>query len=606
MPAFESSRGENYGLIGPNGVGKTTLLRIIAGQVEADKGTLLRKKDLRVGYLPQKQEVDDSDRISEFLFKDVLGLAKEMTRLEELMSTARGEELKGLLILYRKTSETFEKAGGYTAEERGVNFLRRLGLDNSPNQKMGTLSGGEKSLVYFARAMMGDPELLILDEPGNHLDYLGLAWLESFLGGYPGTAIIVTHNRYLLDKTCGHLISMNRGRVATFTGSYTNYQLRVLRKAAIERGQYEAGKKRIGELAKREKQLQNIAMSQYNPPARIMSQLGAVKRKLAEEAAKLPEKPVIPGQSISLNMGGEFSQSKVAIRIKNFRLTVGDNCLLEDANMEIFCGQRVALVGPNGSGKSSLIKALLNRGDWYDDNLKIGPSQKIGYLSQSPGIFGKRETIEDEIRSWGALSKDGAFKIARRFSFTYNDMSKSLKVLSGGELGRLQLAKLMYQETNLLVLDEPTNHMDIYSREAIEEALMGFEGTILVVSHDRFFLDNLVDRVIEINQKKLISHEGNFTEYFKRRYPVLPRLGGSLDRRGAERKPSAEPDPTAELTSLENRIARGEEEKKELERKMTRAFEQNDTVGARKIGIKLDKLIPLLDDLYRQWERMVE
>ncbi len=272
--------------------------------------------------------------------------------------------------------------------------------------------------------------------------------------------------------------------------------------------------------------------------------------------------------------------------------------------MEILCGEFVALVGPNGSGITTLIKAVLNYGDWERDILRIGPGQTVGYLSQVPYFHKDAVSIEDEVRSWGPISRDGAFGIAGFFSFTYEDMKKPLRVLSGGEVNRLQLARLMYLQTTFLILDEPTNHMDIKSREAIEEALRKYNGTILVVSHDRFFLDQLVTRIVEIDNWKLVSFQGNFSEYFKDKYPVLPRLNGSIKTRGGERLVRKEKNLTDSI-QIEKRINETETEKQKIEELLDKAILDGDHTKGRKLAVKLEKISSMLEKFYIQWEESI-
>jgi ATP-binding cassette, subfamily F, member 3 len=600
---FRILEGQKYGLIGPNGVGKTSLIRLLLGEDEADSGTLYKNPGLKVGYLPQQPLYDKKQPIEEFLLTELSPIMKRLRDFEELMSRSSAEDLEKVLIQYQKECDLFEDGGGYGAIEKGEILLKQLGMDNSLKQEMGTLSGGERSLVFFARALLASPDLLILDEPGNHLDYLGLAWLESFIGNYPGSVLIVSHNRYLLDKTCSVLFDMFAGKMKTFTGNYSSYRIEKYRTAIIEQSEYESSQKKMEKLIKEIKQLQSIAMSQYNPPATVMSKLGAAKRKLAEEKSKNLEKPRIEDDAINISFGDENSKSRIAMQVKDFNWAFDDKVLFENAELEIHSREKVALVGPNGSGKTTFINAVLNHADWNERNLRIGPSQIVGYLSQVPVFSEQSVTIEDEVRSWGTITQEGAFSIAKNFSFTYQDMEKRLAVLSGGEVNRLQLARLMYHKTNFLILDEPTNHMDIQSREMIEEAVKKFKGTVLVVSHDRFFLDQLVDRVIEIDDKKLKSFPGNFSEYFKAKYPALPRLSGEIKKRGGERKKENN-DLSTNTFHLETRIQEAEDEKADLEQDLKESFANNDHQKGRKIASKLEKLTSRLEKLYSQWEKI--
>jgi ATP-binding cassette subfamily F protein 3 len=304
---------------------------------------------------------------------------------------------------------------------------------------------------------------------------------------------------------------------------------------------------------------------------------------------------------IKFDFGIQLSRSTIALQIKDLNIAFCERVLFNGAGLDINCGEKVALVGANGSGKTTLINTVLKQGEWHNASLRIGPSQKIGYLSQTAVFNTTAVTIEDEIRSWGPLTRDGAFGIAAHFAFEYCDLEKPLAVLSGGEVNRLQLARLMYEQINFLILDEPTNHMDIQSREAIEQAVSRFKGTVLVISHDRYFLDQLVDRVVEIENEKLVSHAGNFSEYFKVKYPVLPRLSGKTGRRGLERKSfSFEAGEEAQL--IERRIEELESEKLDLERELEESFSGKDRKTGLKAAAKLDKLTTRLDKLYSQWE----
>ena len=614
--SFRLLEDHKYGLIGANGSGKTTLVRLILGELKPDKGSLYIKPNLKIGYLPQQPDYQNNQTLGDLLVEELAPLMEEMEKLERIMADPKTvndpEGLEKILSKYQQISEKFEISGGYQALDRGETLLRRLGLDNPLSQPMGSLSGGERSLVFFARALLSQPDLLILDEPGNHLDYLGLAWLETFLAGYPGTVLIISHNRYLLEKCCTTLLDLENAGLTEFKGTYSHLRTVKFRKALIEQDAYEASQKLQEKLTKRIKELQSIAMSQYNPPATVMSQLGAAQAKLEAEKQRNLERPRFDESVTKLDFGEELSRAAIALEVKNFTYGFEDKMLFKEASLKIHCREKVALVGPNGSGKSTFLQVLLKEGDWSSGgNLRLGPSQKVGYLSQVPKFKKGAVTIEDEIRSWGALSRDGAYALARHFSFSYEDLDKHLTVLSGGELNRLQLAKLMYLKTNFLILDEPTNHMDIQSREMIEEAVGKFPGTVLVVSHDRFFLDQLVDRVVEIENGQFHSYPGNFSDYFREKYPVLPRLSGDTARRGKERQGSDRKTSetqsggtTGLVAQVERRIQEAENEKTLLETELKKAYEAKDRKGGLRLAAQLDKLAGRLEKLYRQWETL--
>ena len=598
---FRIVEGARCGLIGPNGAGKTSLIRLILGQDQPDNGILSVAKGLPIGYVPQNQEQECGGTIGDFLTSEADSVGRRMEEIAAAMAEEGEQGMEDLLTQYERTAEAFESYGGYGALEKSENLLRRLGLDNPVDQSLETLSGGERSLVFFAKALLSGPRLLILDEPGNHLDYLGLAWLEAFLKNFQGTLLIVSHNRYLLDAVCGQLLHIENGTLTQFTGSYSRYKAEVLRDAVVLKNAFETSRRRQAELKKKINQLQSIAMSQYNPPARIMNQLAAAKRKYGEELSKNLQNPDVSGNPISMDISGEKSKSDIAMRIEDFSLAFGEKELFRRGCMEILCGERVAVVGPNGVGKSSFLKALVAEGEWNHPSLKIGPGQKIGYLSQVPSFTGSAVTVEDEVRSWGPLTRDAAFALVQNMGFSYDDMDKRLSVLSGGETSRLQLARFAYRQVNFMILDEPTNHMDIESREAIEEAVDAFEGTILVVSHDRYFLDTLVDRIVEIRDMGFVSHPGNFTDFFHAAYPTLPRLKGDVTRRGGERK-HLSGTGTGGAAGIERRIEAAETEKAALEKELKRCLENNDLKAGHTASVRHEKVLKLLDRLYEEWD----
>jgi len=300
--------------------------------------------------------------------KELSMILSEMQSLEAAMGKSKNSRnsvaMEDLLNLYKKSCDRFELSGGYEAMEKGETLIRRLGMDNPMDQKQGTLSGGERSLVFFAKALLVQPERLILDEPGNHLGYLGLAWLEFFLAGYTGAVLIVSHNRYLLEKACTTLLDLEGGRLTEYKGSYSSFKNEKYRTAIVEQNAWQTSRKIQEGLEKRIKELQSIAMSQYNPPASVMSQLGAAKSKLEEERAKQPEKPKLGEATLNLDFGEEENQSHIALQVKNFNRAFGKNVLFKMGELEIRSRDKVALAGANGSGKSTFLKTVMTEGQW--------------------------------------------------------------------------------------------------------------------------------------------------------------------------------------------------------------------------------------------------
>jgi len=602
---FRILQGESIALIGPNGAGKSSLIRLLMQQDLPEQGNLILKKGLRIGYVEQTAEYQDGQCIRDFLLKEILPVQRKLRNLEEEMSQADPTDMEALLLEYQKQTEELEQLGGYDAADRGEATLRALGLENSMDQSLSTLSGGELSLLTFARALLSRPDLLILDEPGNHLDYLGLAWLEQFLAGYPGTLLIVSHNRYMLDKVSRHLWYLAEGNFTQFKGKYSDFIRSHRQQAILQQQDHKAREKRIAELKKKISQLQSIAQSQYNPPARVMAQLGAAQRKLAEEQQADPGKPVLNTETISVDLQDQQKGGEIAIQINGYSKSFGENQVLKDIHLEIHKGEKTALVGPNGCGKSTLLKALIEEADWDNSILRIGPGYKVGYLRQESSLSDHDKTIVEEVRDWGPLSVDGAFNLIKPFLFSYEELDKPVSVLSGGEKKRLELARLIYQKADLLILDEPTNHMDILSREAIEEALKQFQGTLLVVSHDRYFLDSLVHRVLDLEGGTLQDYPGNFSDFFKAKYPRLPRVKARLQDRGKMRQ-STDSSENRSIVRLEERINDLEKEKAVTERKLNQSYRDEDHKSGKQWVAELEKIQHQLDRLYQEWENAVE
>jgi len=604
--SFRIVAGDSIGLVGPNGAGKTTLMKILAGLESVDSGRLERQRGLKVGYVEQSPAFPRTETIGDYLLRDVRPAQLILEKTAAELASASEESLKQKLAAYTDATERFEAVGGYAALDRGLAALSGLGLEADPEQVLSSLSGGERSLLQFSRALVSRPDLLILDEPGNHLDYLGLAWLERFLQAYSGTLLVISHNRYLLDAVCRTIWHLEHGELTCFTGNYTSFRTEWERLRAEREHEYRTQERKARELETRVKQLRSIASSQYNPPAQVLNKLGAAKRKLSETLEARGERPRAE-RVVGLDLGTGKSRADIALQFDGLDLSAGGRVLLEKASMSIACGERVALVGLNGSGKTTLVRRIVSEGDWNSGLIRIGPSLTVGYLSQIPHFSHPGGTILEEVRSWGSLSSDQAFATVAPFLFGYEDMGKRVGVLSGGEQNRLQFARLVYQGASFLILDEPTNHMDIRSREAIEAALTEFEGTLLVVSHDRYFLNRTVDRVVELHERTLRSYRGGFSDFFAARYVELPRLGR---RTGVDGRQGQSDDSVADVSSESRRsadtdwegtIARLEEELSGLQ---LQRVEAEDT-GDRRRSTELSKRIDLLEErvtrAYRRW-----
>ncbi|KGE73394.1 ABC-F family ATP-binding cassette domain-containing protein [Spirochaeta lutea] len=507
---------DRIGLVGPNGAGKTSLLKLLTRTdgLAPTQGSLTTMPGLRLGYAPQIPDTSGLATVEDLILRELRPFQHRLAEAEHTLAEGDPDRMDALLARYQEAMDRFEQAGGYHALDAGLAALDRLGCRLPPHRRLDSLSGGQLSLLGIAAAVIHKPHLLILDEPGNHLDFRGLSWLEGFLTNYPGAVLMVSHNRYLLDSVCTRIWHLQGGEFAAFTGSYTAFRADLARQRADREHEFRIQDRRARDLEQRVKQLRSVASSQYNPPAQVLAKLSAAKRKLSQAQETRGTRPV-QDHGLGLELKAhQTSRADIAIQGTNLDLEIAGLMLLRDANFLISSGERVGIVGPNGCGKTTLLTKIMEQGSWDNPVLRIGPSMTLGYLSQIPVFNRPQGTIMDEIRSWGPLTMDQAFDLAKPFLFSYRDMDKPLGVLSGGEQNRLQFARLMYSGANLLILDEPTNHMDIPSRESIEAALDGFTGTLVTVSHDRYFLDGVVSRILAFYGDELIDHPGGFSSWF--------------------------------------------------------------------------------------------
>jgi len=598
--SLKINRNEKTGLVGPNGCGKTTLIKMITGVEEPSRGRIIVDENIRIGYVPQYIDFDESLSVEDVMMLFYQPFSVELRELEEQMSTADEATLEKILNRYQIVRDRFDAIEGDTALVRSEKILDSLGLGGRLSQPVQTLSGGEKNVLAMARALLLKPDLLILDEPGNHLDYKGLAWLEQFLSDYRESVLIVSHNRYLLDRVCERIVAVEGQKTNDFAGNYSYYRMNRLKALVNQQSDYVANQKKLKRIEALVKKFQQIASVTADPA--WGQRLRAMKSRYGQEQKNAVDKPEEFEQKIRMDFQTEESKADIALQIRGYSKAFGDLKLFEKGVAEIHCGEKVALIGPNGCGKTTLIRDIVEKGDWDSDMIRVGPSLTIGYCSQYQEIFNPDATIEDEIRRLGSLTRSDAYKIIAPFNFSWEDMEKKTGSLSGGEKNRLQMARLIYLKTNFLILDEPTNHLDILSSEAVEEALADFEGTLLVVSHDRYFLEKTVDRILEVKERKLKSFDGSFSQWWAAANPVSPKSGGRISTRGSdrrqERKKTAVKGVEKEQATLEARIEAMESEKSLLESRINDAFTRGDHKRGRELSAKLEKMSRQLDELW--------
>jgi ATP-binding cassette subfamily F protein 3 len=515
---LEVLEGERIGLIGENGSGKSTLLKLIAGLDAPTEGVVSRKKGLTMGYLPQQPDPALSHKtVFESVAEMPPDLAEWSARLHQLEAqmsdpqvAADPRKMAKVLEAYGTAQERFEMLGGYTFEHNVDAVLHGLGFrPEQYGQQVGSLSGGEKKLAHLARILLQAPDLLLLDEPDNHLDLEAKAWLEGYIRDYRGSVLIISHDRHLLDQVVNKIVELEDGQISVYAGNYSNYVVerheRLLRRYEL----YKVQQDEIRRLEAARRRLKGWAKIN----SKISARAASMEKRLERARQEAMERPVLHRERIKVGLDPNRSSRKV-LEVKGLSKSVNGRALFKPFDLVVQYGERVGIVGPNGSGKTTLLKAMMQLIPPDSGPVEVGPSVVMGYYAQEQETLPLDQTPLDFIRSLKPMTEEAAVKFLRRLLFFYQDVRTPIRDLSGGEKSRLQIARLMLTDANLLLLDEPTNNLDIASSEVLEAALEEFEGTILAVSHDRYFLDKITMKTIVIGEDgEIESYPGNFSYY---------------------------------------------------------------------------------------------
>jgi ATP-binding cassette subfamily F protein 3 len=527
---------DRIGLIGPNGVGKSSLVKAIVGEVEPSAGMITRARGLRVGYLPQHPNLTPGRRlIDEAMIKPpaLAAVEDELSAVEASLADPDvyndADKLARALAQQEKILERWEALGGTRFENKIREMLAHLGFTPDDHElQTEALSGGQKKLVTLVKLAAEQPDLLLLDEPDNHLDLEAKRRLESFLKAYPGAVVIVSHDRYLLDEVVDWIAELDNpqpGLPATLTmykGNYSAYAVERELRRLRQQQMYVAQQKRITQFEEAIKQFEYIARQYESQRANKQARSRRKMLERMEANGEIIEK-VTERRQLTLNFEGGRGSTK-AIETKHLAMAFDDNLIFDDINLLVHHGERVGLVGPNGAGKSVLFKLLTGELTPFEGEVKIGNSTRVGYYAQEHQTLAPwwDKTPIDFVRDVAPSAEGSAVSFLLRFLFTYEQTRQPIGTLSGGERSRLQLAALMLSKPNLLLLDEPTNNLDIASSEVLEAALNDFEGAVVVISHDRYFLDQVVDRVVELDNGRLRSFVGGYTDYLEARNRPTP------------------------------------------------------------------------------------
>lgn len=622
--SFHIEDHEKAAIVGINGAGKTTLLRIIVGEMTPDDGQVVLAKDKTLGYLAQNSTVDTSHTIYEELLSvkaDLLRLEEKIRECENNMKHADGDALEDLMKQYTSLTHAFETGGGYLYRSELVGVLKGLGFTEDEFSKpVATLSGGQKTRVALGRLLLQNPDLIILDEPTNHLDMNSIAWLETYLLNYKGAVLIVSHDRYFLDRIAGKVIEIDQSKATTFMGNYSDY---AVKKEQLRVATWNAYMNQQRDIKHQEEVIEKL--KSFNREKSIKR---AESREKMLDKIEVIEKPSEVRTDMKLTLTPRILSGNDVLTVEHLSKSFDSHKLFTDVNFEIKRGEHVAIIGDNGSGKTTLLKILNGLVPADQGTFRLGSNVEIGYYDQEHHVLHSEKTLFEEISDdYPYLNNTQIRNVLAAFLFTGEDVFKRISDLSGGERGRVSLAKLVLSNANFLILDEPTNHLDIMSKEILEDALNGYEGTILYVSHDRYFINRTAHRILDLTEGQFVSYVGNYDYYLEKHDTVMAAIEANAPQnadadsavaaKAAESEVKldwkAQKEEQARLRKKENDLKKCEEKIAELE---ARISEIDTEMSDPTIGTQVAKLQELskeqtscqeqLEKLYEQWEELAE
>lgn len=639
--SFHIENGEKAAIVGINGAGKTTLLKVIVGQLEPDSGTVVTEKDRTVGYLAQNDAVNtDNTIIGELteVKRDLINMEEKLRSLEVQMGSLSGDELDSVMEKYQTLLHTFQLLGGETYNSEIYGVLKGLGFTEDEYEKsIATLSGGQKTRVALGKMLLAKPDLIILDEPTNHLDLNSISWLEGFLKNYKGAVLIVSHDRYFLDRVVTKVIELENGKSSVFSGNYSDYSVKKEQRRIAELNAY------INQ--QRDIKHQEAVIEKLKSFNREKSIKRAESREKMLDKVERLEKPATVNADMKLVLTPHVRSGEDVLQVEGMSKSYGELELFSNVDIDIKRGEHVAIIGNNGTGKTTLLKILNGLETADTGSYTLGTNVEIGYYDQEHHVLHAEKTLYDEIADeYPYLTITEIRNTLAAFLFTGDDVFKLVGDLSGGERGRLSLAKLMLSDCNLLILDEPTNHLDIQSKEILETAINSYEGTVLYVSHDRYFINRTASRILELSGKKFTNYLGNYDYYLEKRenigtgagsYIVNRGIAGSGAMGGKENGSGAEvSDPAtgipdsktasqldwkeqkaraAEQRKKENAIKKCEEEiasleaeLSEIDAKLSDPANGGDAALLMSLTGDREKAASCLDELYERWETLSE
>lgn len=533
--SFHIEERDKAALIGVNGAGKSTLLRIITGALSPDTGEVTVTHGKTMGYLAQYQDMESDETIYQEVRKakqDILDMEQRLREMERRMDTVTGEEAVSLMNRYTELMHEFELQNGYAAESEITGVLKGLGFEEKDfDRRLGSLSGGQKTRVVLGKLLLTKPDILLLDEPTNHLDLSSIEWLENFLINYPGTVLIVSHDRYFLNRIVTRVIEIENGRSMSFEGNYNEYSRK---KSIVRKAQYNAWAKQQAEIRHQEAVITKL--KQFNREKSIKR---AESREKMLDKMEVLEKPQEVSADMRIELKPRTESGKDVLTVTGLSKAFPGLLLFQNQSFEIKRGERVAIIGDNGTGKSTILKMINGLLTPDEGKIALGSKVHIGYYDQEQQLLDPEKTIFQQIADdYPSLTETEIRNVLAAFLFTGDDVYKKISSISGGERGRVSLARLMLSEANFLILDEPTNHLDIISKEILEDALNEYTGTVLYVSHDRYFINQTATRILELTNHTLVNYIGNYDYYMEKKEELTRAYASSPASDGAGGKNS--------------------------------------------------------------------
>ena len=610
--SFHMNEYDKTALVGINGSGKTTLIRIIMNELNKDSGTISLTRGVSVGYLPQNAIIDSDATIYEEVLKVKEALLQDEQTLRDMegrMGSVKGSELETLMDDYHKLEEAFDRAGGYRIASDISGTLKGLGFSEDEfSKKVNTLSGGQKTRVALSKLLVGTPDMIILDEPTNHLDMNSIIWLENYLLNYRGAVLIVSHDRYFLDRIVDHVVELDNGVCTSFTGNYSDY---AAKKEIIRVSKLNAYLNQQRDIKHQQEVIEKLRS--FNREKSIKR---ADSRAHMLEKIELIDKPTENNDRMQIVLSPRIESGKNVLDVTDLTKAY-DRKLFTDVSFSLRRGDHVAIIGDNGTGKTTILKIINNIVSADSGDIKLGTNVCIGYYDQEHHVLHDDKTIFEEISDdFPTLTNTEIRNMLAAFLFTGDDVFKPIHNLSGGEKGRVSLAKLMLSEANLLILDEPTNHLDITSKEILENALNNYTGTLLYVSHDRYFINRTADRILELNNQGLTEYLGNYDYYLEKRdnnisegtLKVSPNNikneAAALDYKAQKAEAARIKKLNNDLSKLEDKIAVVEQSISEIDAWLNDSANGTDTAGLIKKQKEKESLDEELLLLYDKWEEL--